>query len=257
MDTVTVSGMVLSAMPVGEYDRRIVLLTVQRGRLSAFVRGARKQNSTLLAASRPFAMGEFTLFEGRDSYTVQSAAIKEYFEILSHDVVGMAYGCYFMEVAGFYSEENADGKELLNLLYFSLKALEKPAIPNELVRLIFEYRVLAAEGEYPQVFECGKCKKSLTEGWLSIERGGCVCRECRAAAGETYHVFLDAASMYTLQFILTAPLGRLYTFQLSSEVQETLKNVLERWHRRYQNREFKSLAVLKQMEEFLGGSKGL
>ena len=104
MDTVTVNGMVLSAMPIGEYDRRIVLLTTDLGRISAFVRGARRPNSSLLAAARPFSMGIFTLHAGRDSYTVQAASIKEYFEAVSSDVTKMAYGCYFLEAAGFASE---------------------------------------------------------------------------------------------------------------------------------------------------------
>ena len=153
MDTVTVNGMVLSAMPIGEYDRRIVLLTTDLGRISAFVRGARRPNSSLLAAARPFSMGIFTLHAGRDSYTVQTASIKEYFEAVSSDVTKMAYGCYFLEAAGFASEENDDGRELLNLLYFSLKALENQAIPDELVRLVYELRLFLVMGVYPQVFE--------------------------------------------------------------------------------------------------------
>ena len=72
-ETVTLTGMVLISAPSGDYDRRLVLLTRERGRITAFAHGARKPGNPLMASSRPFSFGTFTLYEGCLLYTSDAA----------------------------------------------------------------------------------------------------------------------------------------------------------------------------------------
>ena len=71
-DEVVLQGIVLAMSLVGEYDRRLVILTKERGRITAFARGVRKSNNQLVSKTQLFVMGEFTLYEGRDAYTLKS-----------------------------------------------------------------------------------------------------------------------------------------------------------------------------------------
>lgn len=211
---IQVTGMILKQSPMGEYDRRVCLLTRERGKISAFARGARKPGSRLAAATNLFAFGTFKLYAGRNSYTMTEAEITNYFEELMSDYVGAYYGMYFTEVADFYTRENNDEKEMLKLLYQSLKAIMADSLPNPLVKCIFELKAIAVNGEFPGIPR----DRELLE-----------------------------STVYALQYIAASPVEKLYTFTVTDEVLVQLQKIAVEYTKRFLNHDFKSLEILKTL----------
>lgn len=156
-----VTGMVIGAYPQGEYDRRIVLLTRERGKITAFVKGARRPQSRFLGSTDMFTFGTFDLFVGKTSYNVQNVEIQNYFEFLRSDLEAAFYGCYFLELADYYAIENNDESLLILLIYRSLQGLKSDKFDNAFVRRIFEIKLFMIEGEFIPVEKCGSFSDSL------------------------------------------------------------------------------------------------
>lgn len=213
--TCTVTGIVLSAVPAGEYDKLVVLLTKERGKIRAFARGARRLNNPLMAAANVFAFGEFQLYEGRSAYSVSGASIRNYFSELMQDFEGACFGQYFLEFADYYTRENADAVDFLRLVYQSLRALCAPSLSRTLVRYIYELKAMVYSGECPQTFE-------------EYENGG-------------YH----PSTLYALKYVVAAPVEKLYTFTLTDEVCREFGRIVTRMRERYVERRFKSLEILE------------
>ena len=197
-ESLYVTGIVLKQTPFGEYDRRVCLLTREKGKITAFARGARKPGNRLAAATNPFAFGSFRLYEGRNSYTISEAEIRN----------------YFPEVADFYCRENNYEKEMMKLVYQSLRALCAPALPNELVRSIFELKAIVVNGEYPGVPEERK---------------------------------LEESTRYALNYIAESSVEKLYTFTVSDKVLAELSQIASEYRKRFMDRSFKSLEILKTL----------
>ena len=245
MNQIVLTGMVLSTMPVGEYDRRVVILTKEQGRISAFARGARRPNSPLVGALNPFSFGEFTVYAGRSSYTVQAASISNYFEGLREDIIGAYYGFYFLEFADYYTKEANDESEMLKLLYQTLRALLNPHIPDRLVRCIFELKALTVNGQAPQVFQCVVCGDKERPAVFSAVKGGLVCGACRGDVIDG--MLLDNSTLYSMQYIESSSIGKLYTFTVTDKVLAELEKVMGRLMEVYVGKKFKSLEILETL----------
>ena len=223
-DTVTVNGIILSAMPVGEADRRLSLLTKELGKISCFARGARKPTSRFVGDCRPFTFGSFELMPGRDAYALSGDNVTERFGGVTEDLVKAAYGSCFLELSGRISHENTDGGPALSLLYYALKAIERGVMDPKLVKTVFEAKTLQFEGYLPSFTHCAKCRKELTEAAFYPALMSPVCREC---AGESPSYPLSKSALFTMNFIAGTESRKLFSFTLKEDVLKEVKEVVD------------------------------
>ena len=210
---VEVSGMIIGSGPIGEYDRRVVLLTRQMGKISAFAKGARRPNSTLVAATGLFCYGKFRLFAGKNAYTLVDADISNYFPYFRTHVEDAMYGTYFLEVMEYITRENNDESTLLLLTYASLCALEASKIDRKLIRSIFEIKTVVLEGEFEE---------------------------------PNYESYSQAAGA-ALRHIAQAKISSLYTFTVDDAAQKELALLADKYMRRSFGHHFASLDVINTM----------
>lgn len=203
-------GIILRTEPIGEYDRRVVVLTKDRGKISAFAKGARRQTNRLMACTDLFCFGEYRFYPGRNSYTLIDANIQNYFKEFGDDFEAALYGMYFLEVMEYHTRENNDEKEMLKLLYQSLRALLHEMYDNRLVRVIFELKTMALMGEYR-----GKVKEQYSD-----------------------------TTKYTVDFIYRQPVKDLFSFRLSEDVLKEMIEICEEEKHILWNHTFKSEEML-------------
>ncbi len=246
---ITVTGMVISSMPIGEVDRRVIILTKEKGKVSAFAKGCRRPTSTLLGCSQMFTFGQFVLYEGKDSYNLEGADIQTSFPDLVEDMEALSYGVYFSEYAQYLTRENVEAKKEINLLYAALRALEKKQVNKRLIRIIYEFRFLTEGGEMPEVHRCLKCGREMINEEHSLfhaKEGGLICMNC---SGGMSGVTLSRSAVYTLQFIVTSPVSNLFSFNVSDEVLAELERARNLYSKIYAGFKFKTEEMLNLFSE--------
>ena len=125
-----------------------------------------------------------------------------------------------------------------------LTTLEPEITRSQLKNLINDGHV-TVNGQAPQVFQCVICGDQERPAVFSPAKGGIVCSEC---SGDVIDgMILDNSTLYSMQYIESTPVVKLYTFTVAENVLAELEKVMDRLMEVYVDRRFKSLEILETL----------
>ena len=182
-------AVVLRSIRYGEADRILHLFTLDRGRVGAIAKGARKTSSRFGARLEPFSHVELVLHQGRgELHTVTAAHLVRSHDASRVDGYRMAAGSIGLEAVSKLFLEGDESPQAFHALARFLDLLDevevelpaKPAL-DPLV-LSFQLKLLWLSGYLPHLAGCAGCGEEVPLVGFSPKAGGGVCATCEAGS---------------------------------------------------------------------------
>ncbi|EAW38520.1 DNA repair protein RecO [Lyngbya sp. PCC 8106] len=193
--TYTATGINLKAIPLGESDRLLTILTPEHGLIRAVAPSARKPRSKLGGRSELFIVNQLLLYKGRSLDRITQADLIKSYGGLSQNLGKLSASQYLAEVVLSVALSEHPQEELFLLLNEHLDRLEHlPNTPQiETITATIAYlthgmfHLLAWSGISPQVQHCCLTQRPLVANFtnprwrvgFSLEAGGVISLEAR------------------------------------------------------------------------------
>ena len=242
----TTRGLVLRVSDYNDRDALLTLLTPEHGKITVKARGLRRKNSPLTAPCQLLALGEFTLFEYRDSYSINEAHSIELFQGLRKDIVKLSLGTYFAQVAELLSMEDMPNSELLSLVLNCLFALSSLSDSENKVKAVFELRCACLSGYTPDLYACHQCGQQDANRF-DVSNGTLSCATCRQSESAGIRMPLTASVLGAMRYIISCDPKRLLSFDASENTLVQLSQITELYLTTQLERGFSTLDFYKSL----------
>ena len=250
MTEVKVQGIVVSEAVMGDKDKRLILLTRELGKLTVLAKGALSPKSPWRSAAQLFCCGSYLLTKGRTFYYIKEVELKESFYELRRDLDCLSWAGLMAEAAAKISLDGEENRQLLNLLLRGLMLLRRPENDPAFIASVFIWRLLSDSGYRPELGRCRRCGRpdDGREDWGFLRaEGGLVCPECRKQLIPDR--LMDSRVRYTLDYIVSAPEESVYSFRVTPEIRDILKEEGCRYLEYQTGERYKSLDFIRKTEE--------
>ena len=252
MKEIKVRGIVLREDPMGDKDKRIVLLTREMGKITLLAKGAMGAKSKFRALTGVFSYAEFVLTHGATFYYIKEGTLIESFYPLRTDLYKLASASWILEVGETFCLEGQENQELMDILlrglFMEMKAEEgMESLPAD----ITVFRILAENGYYPELTRCrGELSNEtgahgLEEGPILFlpSLGSVYCRTCLVNHRDA-GVRLSPAALQALRYSIEQPLQKAYAFRVSEEVRGQIHEAVTDYLLEQTEHNFTSLGFL-------------
>ena len=167
------NAIVARAVPYGESDMIVTLVSVEEGRLTATARGCLKKGAKLRYAAEPFNFGEYVLAGKNGRYVVAECSQIDSFSPITADIERYYAGAFILDALSKLSEEPSG--EIFAAALRALKELAYSSRDENDVTRDFLLSTLAASGSGLNFKACSACGCILDGHAYFSDADGIVC----------------------------------------------------------------------------------
>lgn len=220
-------AVVLSARNMDEFDRLLVLLTEDRGLVTAYAKGARRQKGTMASATEQLSYSAFQLFRNREKTYVDRAEAETLFFGIRQNIDRLALASYFCQLCRELIPEGDAQPGYLHLMMNTLTLLDRGQLPTAQLKAVFELRLLTMSGYMPDLVACAGCGELHDGGIFFAPAAGTVyCGDCAPRGGDAL-LPLSPGVFQGMRHIIYSDFGKLFSFRLPEKALTELENASE------------------------------
>lgn len=243
-------AIVINRRNFGEADRIVTLLLKYKGKFDAIAKGVRKVSSRrgpnldlLNQVKAHFAIGK-NLDVITEVQTLNS------FKKAKEDLDRVSSGFYIAEIVNEFLAEGQGGREVFNLLLYTLRELDKETDLEKIRKVLraFEIKFLHIIGYKPQLSRCVRCgDKLVTSGnFISPEAGGTLNEKCAIQTISKKPISNDAIKI--LRFLQEESWEKIDKLIISSGLNLELERHLRFYIEYLLEKELKSANFIEQIK---------
>lgn len=218
MANVKLNGIVIAENNMGDYDKMLTVLTPNYGKISCVAKGARRQQSALLAGTQLFCFGEYLMYKGTNTYHINSCETIEIFYNLRTDLDKLKYAIHINKIIQDVTEENENCYRILQLFLNTLYAICEKTENNQdrdFILSVFKFRLLCILGFTPRILKCTNCKTDAILTKFSIRDNGFKCEAC--GRQDKSSIDMNESTKNAIKYVVSAPSKKIFSFKLKDE----------------------------------------
>ncbi|MFA6171045.1 MAG: DNA repair protein RecO [Patescibacteria group bacterium] len=181
-ETCNLKAIILKREPFRECDSKIIIYSLEKGKLALVARGAKKIGSKLSGHLEPFCYSEIMAIRGRQLEYAGSAVCAEAFPGIKKNLLKLAAAGRALKIFDRLLKENEPDEKIFFLLLDFLKMADrKNKINPDFLFHLFVLKLFGELGHQPELYFCVDCREKIgREGnIIDFEKGGLVCPGCQ------------------------------------------------------------------------------
>lgn len=215
MATVKAEGIIIKEVKYGDSDKIYTLFTKEFGKISAKAKGVCSPKSRLMHGTNFLCYSKFILYRYPKTYFISQCDVIHNFYQLSTDIEKVSYAAYFADLINELSAENEPHEAVLRLFLNSLYLLKEGKKPKQLIKFVFELRLMCESGYTPDL-------TNEESRYFDIAEGRMVKYD---SLNRVRMIELSTSEIRAMQYVINANEKSIFSFTCSNELLARLNEI--------------------------------